>query len=178
MMIDRQPRYDRRTVLLHWWTAGIVAFQWAVGRLNHLLPKGPVRLDIWSVHVLVGFALVAIIGARIAWRLTKGRRLPPPERGVRHMVAEGTHALLYFLLVGVAGLGVFNVFAHGFPLFGAWSFPRIGGEGYAKVANGWHALFSNLIMALALFHALAALFHRYVLKDQVLTRMWSSGIRQ
>jgi cytochrome b561 len=171
---DDQQSYDRRTLLLHWWTAGIVVFQWVVGRLNHLLPKGPLRLDIWSVHVLVGFALVAIILVRIWWRLTKGRRLPPPEHGVRHWVAEGTHVVLYILLVGVAGLGVLNVFAHGFPLFDVWSFPKVGGKDYARIANGWHELFANLIMIVALFHACAALFHRYVLKDRVLHRMWPS----
>lgn len=164
--------YDRRTIALHWWSAGIVVFQWVVARLNHLLPKGPVRLDIWSIHVLVGFALVVIIAARIWWRLSAGRRLPPAEHGVRHVVAEATHALLYFLLVGVAGLGILNVLAHGFPLFGIWNFPKVGGKDYAQVANDWHELFANLIMALALFHALAALFHRYVLKDRVLSRMW------
>jgi len=164
--------YDRRTIQLHWWTAGIVVFQWGVGQLNHLLPKGPLRLDIWSVHVLVGFALVAIILTRIWWRLMRGRQLPPAETGARHFVAETTHALLYVLLVGVAGLGVLNVFAHGFPLFGLWNFPKVGGKDYAQVANGWHELFANLIVILALFHAVAALFHRYILKDRVLTRMW------
>lgn len=169
---DEALTYDRRTIQLHWWTAGIVVFQWAVGRLNHLLPKGPLRLDIWSVHVLVGFALVALVLYRIYWRLTKGSKLPPADQGVRHLLATATHALLYFLLVGVVGLGVLNTFAHGFPLFGMWNFPQIGPDHYSKVVNPWHELFANLIMALALFHALAALFHRYVLKDRVLTRMW------
>jgi cytochrome b561 len=164
-------RYDRRTIQLHWATAIIVIFQWVVGRLNGFLPKGPLRLDIWSVHVLVGFLLVAIILWRIWWRATAGRKLPPADHGIQHVAAQATHALLYFLLVGVAGLGVYNVFAHGFPLFGAWSFPRIGGKGYAHEVNEWHDLFANLIAALALLHACAALFHRYVMKDRVLDRM-------
>lgn len=167
-----QQVYDRRSLLLHWWTAGIVVFQWVVGRLNHLLPKGPLRLDIWSVHVLVGFALAAIILFRMGWRLGGGRRLPAAETGPRHVVAELTHALLYILLVGVAGLGVLNVLAHGFPLFGVWNFPKVGDKDYSHIVNDWHALFANLIMMLALFHAAAALFHHYVLRDEVLNRMW------
>jgi cytochrome b561 len=168
-------RYDRRTIRLHWATAIIVVFQWVVGRLNHLLPKGPLRLDIWSVHVLVGFLLVVVILWRVWWRAAAGRRLPPPEHGIRHVIAQATHALLYFLLVGVAGLGVLNVFAHGFPLFGVWNFPKVGGEDYSHVVNGWHALFANLIAGLALFHACAALAHRYILKDRVLDRMWPAA---
>jgi cytochrome b561 len=165
-------RYDRRTRALHWATAGLVTTLWVMGRLTKLLPKGPLRLDIWSVHVLLGFALAAVILARIAWRLGGGRKLPPAEHGPRHAVAVVVHGLLYVLLVGVAGLGVLNVLAHGFPLFGLWHFPKVGDEDYAKVVNGWHSLFANIIAAVALFHALAALFHHHVLKDRVLGRMW------
>jgi cytochrome b561 len=166
--------YDRRTIRLHWIIAGLVVFQWGVARLNHLLPKGPLRLNIWSVHVLVGFALAVLILWRIWWRLTQGRKLPPAQHGILNLLAQATHALLYFLLVGVVGLGVLNTFAHGFPLFGMWHFPQVGPEHYSKVVNPWHELFANLIMIVALVHALAALFHRYVLKDRVLQRMWPS----
>lgn len=167
--------YDRTTIRLHWATAILVALQWVVGRLTVFLPKGPVRLDIWSVHVLVGFALVVVILARIGWRIGGGRFLPPAESGVRHAIATVTHATLYFLLVGVAGLGVLNVLAHGFPLFGIWHFPKVGDEDYAKVVNGWHNLFANLVVAVAAFHACAALFHHYVLRDRVLGRMLPSA---
>jgi cytochrome b561 len=167
-------QYDRRTRLLHWATAILVVTLWVMGRLTKLLPKGPLRLDIWSVHVLLGFTLAAVILSRIVWRLTQGRKLPPPEHGARHVIAVSVHALLYFLLVGVAGLGILNVFAHGFPLFGMWHFPKVGGEDYDKVVNGWHSLFANIVAAVALFHALAALFHYHVLRDEVLGRMLPS----
>ena len=93
-----QP-YDRRTRALHWATAGLVTTLWVTGRLTKLLPKGPLRLDIWSVHVLIGFTLAAVILARIAWRLTGGRKLPAAEHGARHRIAVIVHTLLYILLV-------------------------------------------------------------------------------
>jgi len=166
--------YDRKTIRLHWITGGAVVFQWVVGRLNHLLPKGPLRLDIWSIHVLVGFAMVVLVLWRMGWRLGGGRKLPPAQHGIRHVAAHTVHVLLYVLLVGVVGLGVLNTFAHGFPLFGMWNFPQVGPEHYSKVVNPWHDLFANLIMALAAIHALAALWHRFVVRDRVLQRMWPS----
>jgi cytochrome b561 len=168
-----QERYDRRTIWLHWATAIIVIVEWLIGRLNHFLPKGPLRLDIWSIHVVLGFALGAIILARIWWRLTQGRRLPPTETGLLHLLAKLTHALLYALLIGVVFLGVWNSFARGFPFFGVWNFPKFGGD-YHPV-NEWHDLFANLLAALAAVHALAALFHHYVLRDTVLGRMLSGA---
>jgi cytochrome b561 len=167
--------YDRRTIRLHWLTAAVVTFQWVVGRLNGFLPKGPLRLDIWSIHVLVGFALVVLVLWRMGWRLGGGRKLPPAQHGARHALAFSAHVLLYILLVGVVGLGVLNTFAHGFPLFGVWKFPMVGPPHYSRVVSPWHDLFANLIMALAAVHALAALAHRFVLKDRVLQRMWPSS---
>lgn len=164
--------YDRTTIQLHWATAILVATLWTMGQLTDLLDKGPLRLNIWSVHVLLGFTLAGVVIARIYWRLARGRKLQAAEPGARHQVAEAVHALIYVLLVGVAGLGVLNVLAHGFPLFGIWSFPKVGGKGYAIIVNGWHKLFANIIAPVALFHAAAALFHRYVLRDPVLDRMW------
>ncbi len=164
--------HDRLTRRLHWATAGLVTVLWLMGRLTVFLPKGPLRLDIWSVHVLLGFALAGVIAMRIGWRLTGARRLPPAEHGLRHVAAVMTHALLYILLVSVAVLGILNVLAHGFPLFGLWSFPKIGGEDAAKVVNGWHDLVANIIAGVAAFHAAAALFHHHVIKDDVLARMW------
>jgi cytochrome b561 len=76
------------------------------------------------------------------------------------------------LLVGVAGLGILNVLAHGFPLFDMWHFPKIGGPDYDKVVNGWHNLFANIVVGSAVLHACAALFHHHIVKDGVLGRMW------
>jgi len=165
--------YDRVTRQLHWATAALVAILWAMGRLTVLLPRGQLRLDVWSVHVLLGFTFVVVIVSRIGWRATKGRKLLPAKRGVRHLAANLMHGLLYFLLVGVAGLGILNVLAHGFPLFGMLDFPKVGGADYDRVVNGWHNLFANMLFGAAVLHACAALFHHHVIKDRVLRRMWS-----
>jgi cytochrome b561 len=171
--VDAQgDSYDAVTIRLHWATALLVVLLWSIGRLTPFLPRGPLRIDIWSVHVLLGFTLAAVLIARIAWRLTRGRRLPPAEHGIRHLLATATHGLLYLLLVTVVGLGVTNVFAHAFPLFNIWHFPMLGDAGFGRMINGWHNLVANLIALVALFHAAAALLHHYAVGDGVLRRMW------
>jgi cytochrome b561 len=97
--------------------------------------------------------------------------LPPFNRGVLHLTAVATHRLLDLLLVMIA-LGITDVFAHGFPLFNLWHFPKLGGEEFMRSINAWHGLIANIIIAVALFHSAAALFHRHVVKDGVLRRMW------
>lgn len=171
-MIDSQPlQYDRTTVRNHWAVAILVTILWLIGRLNGFLPKGPVRLDIWSIHVLLGFVLAVLVFARIAWRLTHGRRLPPADHGARHTAAVVVQGSLYVLLVGVVGLGVANVFGHGFPMVGVWKFPRFWDKATQHAINEYHDLTANIIAAVALFHATAALFHHYWLRDNLISRM-------
>jgi cytochrome b561 len=163
--------YDRGTVALHWAVASLVGLLWVIGRLTGLLPKGPLRVDIWSIHALLGFVLAALIVGRIGWRLFCGRRLAPPTTGPARAASATVHGLLYVLMVTIAVLGVLNVFGHGFPLFGAWSFPRFWHGPFQRQINEWHDLAANLIAAVAALHAAAALFHHYVLRDGVLRRM-------
>lgn len=109
--------YDRTTITLHWATAILVAIQFLVGRTTNFLPCGPLRGDIWSVHVLFGFALAGMVVLGMLWRATHGRRLLPLNRGILHLTAVAAHRLLDLLLLVIVVLGITNVFAHGFPLF-------------------------------------------------------------
>jgi cytochrome b561 len=164
--------YDKVTIRLHWMTAILVALLWLIGRTTNFLPRGPLRVDIWSLHVLLGFLLAGVLLTRIVWRAAYGLRLYPAESGVRHLLAMMTHQFLYLLLLVVVTLGVLNVFAHAFPLFNVWHFPKLGDDDFVYRINNWHGDVANVIAAVALFHAAAALIHHYVIKDTVLSRMW------
>ena len=140
-----------------------------------LLPRGPLRVDIWSVHVLFGFALASVVVWGVLWRATLGRRLPPLDRGVLHVTAVATHRLLDLLLLIMIALGITNVFAHGFPLLYLWHFPKCCGDEFMRSVNAWHGLVANIIAAVVLLHSAAALLHHHVIKDGVLRRMWPTS---
>jgi cytochrome b561 len=167
--------YDRTTVTLHWATAILVAIQFLIGRTTNLLPRGPLRVDIWSMHVLFGFALASVVVLGMLWRATRGRRLPSLNCGVLHLTAVATHRLLELLLLIIVALGITDVFAHGFPLFNLWHFPKLGSDEFLRSVNAWHGLIANVIVTVALLHSAAALFHHHVIKDGVLRRMWPTS---
>ena len=143
-----------------------------MGRTIGFMPRGPLRLDMWTVHILFGAALASVLVARVIWRATHGRKLPSSNHSAFELLGRTLHWLLYLLLAAVVVLGVINVFTHGSPIFNMWRFPRIGDADLRKEINTWHDLVANIIMAVALLHAAAALLHHYVLKDSVLRRMW------
>lgn len=164
-------RYDPITISLHWLTALMIVALWVIGRIGDFFPSGPWRTNIWSIHVALGFALVTVLCWRIVWRFFGRRRLPFPYPGLAHVVATTSHVVLYVLLATVVTLGVVNAFVRGFNLFDAFALPQFGDRELRKPITQWHDLFANLLLLVAFAHAGAALFHHYVLKDNVLTRM-------
>ncbi len=69
-------RYDTETIAFHWLTALLVAGQWLGAQVIDWFPRGPLRVDARSVHIIGGAMLAALLLARIAWRATQGRRQP------------------------------------------------------------------------------------------------------
>jgi cytochrome b561 len=163
--------YDRTTIALHWVTAASVAILWIIGQTADWIPDGPANTAIWSVHVVLGFALVAILAWRVAWRSSGGRRLPPADRASLQALAKLTHYLLYALLLIVVVLGVINAFVRGYNLFDLVSLPQVGDRAWRRPITHWHGLAANILLGLALFHAAAALVHHYLWHDAVLKRM-------
>ncbi len=165
------PRYDAMTIRLHWATAMLVALLWIMGQTADWFPRGPLRLDYWSLHVLLGFALLVVLGWRIIWRARGGRTLPAADHGLLQAAATATHYLLYALLVTVVILGVVNAFVRGFSMFGLFHLPQIGDPELKRPINRWHELAANAVLCVALFHAAAALVHHYVWRDGLIRRM-------
>ena len=124
----------------------------------------------WATVSLV--VLAAVLLARIVWRIGPGRALPSPDGGMLRIVARCTHLVLYALLLIVVGLGIANAFVRGYTLFEAISLPQIGDRALRRPLTQWHGLAANAVLAVALLHAAAGLFHQYIRKDRLLWRMW------
>jgi cytochrome b561 len=163
--------YDSGTIALHWLTAVLVLGLWLVGTfLEDLVPKGALRSCIWSAHFDLGFVLTGLILAFLVWRRAGGRKLPVDDPGPLHRLAKATHAALYVLLIVIVGLGIANAFVRGVSL-GPISLPQLCDPAWRRPLTHWHGLAANVLMALALFHAVAALVHHYLWHDGVLRRM-------
>lgn len=166
-------RYDPTTIALHWVTAALVVTLWTIGQTVDVFPNGPLRIDYRSVHILLGVALGVILVARLGWRLTRHRRLPPIDSGLLLVVARATHWLLYVLLIVAVVLGLSNVWVRGDVIFNLFKVPayRPGDRALMHLVGGWHALAANTVLIVAGLHAAAALVHHYVLRDATLRRM-------
>ena len=168
--------YDRRTVLLHWLTALTVLFLWFGAHAIDWFGKGSPRVDARSVHIVVGVLLVFLVAYRLFWRLTRGRHLTYTSSWSA-MSARLMHGMLYLLIFVIGGLGMFNAWVRGDSLFGLAQIPPFGTydapgrHALSESVVSFHSLAANLLLLLAGFHAAAALFHQFVLKDKLMRRM-------
>jgi cytochrome b561 len=171
-MTDRtSPQYDATTIALHWSTAALVVVLWTIGQTADWFPRGPLRTNYWSAHVLLGLVLAVVLAWRILWRGLAGRRLPAADSGLLRLIAEATHYALYALLLIAVALGVVNAFLRGWNFFDVIHLPQFGDKAMRKPITDWHGLAANILLGLALLHAAAALMHHYAWKDEVLRRM-------
>lgn len=176
-MNAQAERYDRMTVTLHWVIAVGVVGQWLGAHAIDWFPKGPLRVDARSVHILIGTLIVVALAYRGLWRSTKGVRFHDATPTVLDRVAGLVHFALYSLLAAVLALGLFNTWIRGDDIFGLFHLPKYGSfssDARHALANrvvGLHRLGANALLILAAGHAAAGLFHYFVIRDGVLQRM-------
>jgi cytochrome b561 len=165
------------TIIFHWITAILVATQWLGAQTIDWFPRGPLRVDARSMHIVCGLLLTVILLARVVWRLTKGRRLPAADRGILHVIAKATHWALYALIAAMVVAGMALAWTRGDSIFNLFQIPAYdpGNRQLAEQVQDVHATIGWIIIAVAGLHALGALAHRYFWRDGVLGRMLPRG---
>lgn len=166
-------RHARLTIVLHWTTVLLVVLLWSIGQTIDFAPRGALRVDYRSLHMLLGVTLAVVLLIRLIWRAVWGGMLEPLVRGWQRAPARIVHTLLYVLLVSTVTLGVIYAWARGDSVFNLFTIPQLhpGDRTFIDTIGERHALFANLVLILAGLHAAAALFHHFVWRDAVLRRM-------
>ena len=170
-------KYDRVTIALHWLIALLVAGQWLGAHVIDWFPWGPLRVDARSLHIVGGVLVGGLMLVRLGWRVTSGRHLPPEGPALADLAARGVKAGLYLLVFAIVAIGVALALTRGDNLFGLIQLPGLGADtrearhALSEQIVEYHELAANLILAVAGFHAAAALVHHFWFKDGVLRRM-------
>jgi cytochrome b561 len=165
--------YDRRSIALHWVTAVLVVALWCLGQTIDWFPKD-LRVFARSTHIVVGVGLALVFCIRIWWRLGGGRRLPALGSPFMQTLSTNVHYALYVLIAATVLLGLFNTWVRGDNIFNLFRIPAFdpGNKPLRARVEELHALFANVLLGFAAFHAAAGLAHYFIWKDEVLRRMW------
>jgi cytochrome b561 len=172
-------RYDRVTIAFHWLTAVLAITLFGTAFAWNYLPREWHLRSLESVHVSLGIALAAVLVGRLLWRAFAGRRLKAAGNAITAPLSRAVHWLLYALLAAQVGLGFSLRWLQGetFSFFGLFSVPNLvtPDRTLSHQIEDLHNIAGWTLIAVAAGHAIAALVHRYVLKDDVLRRMLPVG---
>ncbi len=162
---------------LHWLIFFFVVGLYGITYLELIFPRGdPRRALMWWVHISCGLTFAALVLARLGIRLSIGvPALPATMTAGEQRIAHLGHFALYALLVAIPVVGVVLTWMRGdaltfFSLFTIPS-PIATDRETARTVKEIHELGATLILILAGLHALVALWHHYVRRDDVLRRM-------
>ena len=172
---DDGTNYDKVAIALHWATAALVVVQFALAETWDWFAK-PAQETMQSLHVSLGVLLTAAIAARLIWRWMPGHQVSSLEIGWVRTWSKAVHYVLYLLLVAQATTGFAWRWAqgHAVAFFGIFALPGPYGALDRATRHQLHDIHTWIgwsIVIVALGHALAALYHHYMLKDRVLERM-------
>ncbi|MBV2181501.1 MAG: cytochrome b [Castellaniella sp.] len=179
-MQSPQNHYNRLSIALHWLTLALLIAVYALIELRDLAPKGSALRDgIQMWHETLGLTVFCLFFFRLAVRRTFG--IPPitPEPlAWQHTAARVMHWALYLFLILTPVLGWITLSAQGkvVPFFG-YEWPALMGpdKAWGHDLKEIHETIGNLGYYLIGLHALAALYHHYIVGDNTLQRMLPRG---
>ena len=72
----------------------MVTAQWVSGQLIDVFPRDGGRLEVRSVHIVLGLTLLGLVLLRLLWRKTPWGGRQPPRAGLGDLAARGVQLLL------------------------------------------------------------------------------------
>jgi cytochrome b561 len=163
----------------HWVTAALVLTMLPIGIAMATFDLGPeVEDPLYHIHRSIGALILVIVPARLIYRLfNPAPALPADMPAWQHFAALATHWALYALLIVQPIVGWIATSAYRAPVLFFWLFdlPPIWPEDrpFSEAMFVVHRTMGILIAVLICIHIAAALYHHFILKDQVLRRMVS-----
>jgi cytochrome b561 len=168
--------YSNGAKLFHWVVVALVVIQFGVAWTMPGFHRGKTVVGLSAWHLSIGATILAVMLARLAWRL--GHRPPPPPRALPpalRAMSRITHYLLYTLLVLIPLLGWTNASARGLhvALFGIVPLPALvpTGSPLGNALGDVHAIAAIILLVVIGLHVLGALYHAVILRDRTLQRM-------
>lgn len=174
-MLATVSKYNIIQVILHWLTALLVIFMLAAGEL--MLSKIPnsslEKPDALKGHMIFGATILILTLVRIIWRRLNAQ---PDHAKTGNGLLDKLGVIAHFalniltLLVAISGIGI--ALQAGLPEI------VFGGEGalpetfHDLIPRKAHGLLTKLLMFLVVIHVVGALYHQFIIKDNLFKRMW------
>jgi cytochrome b561 len=196
-MKQTPSRYTKTAIVLHWLIAIFIALMFVLGWFMAELPKeAPKQLayDIFdlgvytwqlaeeasprtfyfNLHKSLGLTVLSLIVLRILWRIT---HTPPAAlssyKAIEKKVATATHHSLYLLMLAVPVTGLIMAInsKYGVKWFGMDVIAGLDNKPMREFFECTHEFVGIVLLVLIGIHLLGALKHKFIDKDDTMSRM-------
>ena len=194
MIRNTADRWGAVSRNLHWIMAAMVAVQvplgfWMNNVYDELVAANSMDfsrlLMISRLHHTLGFLILILATLRLTWRVTNPTPgLPASLAAYQRLVARLTHAFLYVLLLAfpLSGWAALSAYEGEFPIFffGWDGVPRLvpqavdGSNAPYQFYAAIHKACWRIGAGILALHVAGALWHHFVVRDNVLRRMLGS----
>ncbi len=171
-------RHASALIALHWLTLILIVAVYACIEFRVLYAKGSdPREALKAWHFTLGILVLLISTARLLVRAMAGPVPPiePPPPLWQRLLSGAVHVALYGLLLAMPLVGWLTLSASGKPIpFFGFAWPALIGENkdLARTLKELHETAGTVGYVLIGLHALAAVWHHHVVRDNTLLRMW------
>ena len=174
MLRNTKTSYGSIAKIFHWAIFILVTFMLVLGYFMDEIDK-PARGMVMNLHKLTGLLILLLMLCRLFWALMNPKpELPVGTKIWERMLSRAVHFTLYVLILAmpVAGWVMSSASGHA-PFIGSFKMklPIAESDEVSHVAMNTHNFLAIVIIILVSLHVLAALFHFFIKKDNVLQRM-------
>ncbi|WP_407321686.1 cytochrome b561 [Dickeya ananatis] len=171
-----KTKYHSSQILLHWLAFLLVVATYAAMELRGFAPRGSSARTLMStIHYSCGVSVWVLMILRVVQRFRHATPpiTPQPDR-LMMIASHAVHGFLYLMFLALPVLGVVGMYYRGdaWSVFGiAMPFAADPNDDIRHTLLSIHELIANAGYFLVGLHAVAALYHHYVVRDNTLLRM-------
>lgn len=164
-------QYSKRTAILHWLIFLLVVAAFFLGHQLDESKDGAQKLTLFPFHFLIGDLILILVLVRIYFRKVDGEPAPANANPLLNKVAAATHMLLNLSLIATAITGGITVVTSGVIEALKKSDPTLIPDFEHVGAKEFHELFITVMLLLLAFHVVAALYHQFIVRDNLIRRI-------
>lgn len=180
---NHSARYSKPVIILHWLMLLLMVGVYGFIELKGLFAKGtPPRELMKTLHFMLGLTVFLFVLVRIYFRASSATpAIQPAPSPLTQYGSQAMHVALYALMIGmpIAGWLILSAAGKPIPFYGLELPPLIAkNKQLAGTIKELHETAGSAGYFLIAGHALAGLYHHYIKRDNVLTRMLFSQSAQ
>lgn len=176
MLRNSKERFGAVSQVLHWGVFLMFVSLYVLAEMMEDAPKGPERMALYDLHKSIGITVLFTVFLRLSWRIANP--VPEPSGKVSkwlELAASASHYVLYavMFIMPVSGYVMSVSGGHDVSWFGLFTLPNLvaKNEGLHEFGEESHEVMAAVILVLVSVHILAALWHHFIVKDNVFRRM-------